>query len=71
MNIPSAGPMNAAAENVPIARPRCEAGNKSEIAPPEFPKGEEPKKPARNRRMIKVQMFCEPVAPALKAVRQI
>lgn len=71
VNVPSAGPMNAAAEYVPIARPRCEAGNKSEIVPPELPKGDEPKKPARNRRTIKVQMFCEPAAPALNAVMQI
>ena len=64
------GPRKGAAEYMLIAIPRCAAGNISEIVPPEFPKGDEPKNPARKRRMIKVQMFWEPVVPALKAVNR-
>lgn len=60
--------MNGAAEKRAIAIPRCAAGNKSAITPPAFVKGEEPKAPAKNRSMINVWMFCEPAAPALKAL---
>lgn len=40
----------------------------SAMTPPAFVKGEEPKDPAKNRRMISVQIFSEPALPALNAV---
>lgn len=40
----------------------------SAIVPPAFPKGDDPKKPARKRRIIRVWIFLAPAAPALKAV---
>ncbi len=65
---PRVGPMKGAAAKTDMARPRCDAGNISAITPPAFVKGDEPNAPAKNRRIIRVWMFCEPAAPALKAV---
>jgi hypothetical protein len=41
----------------------------SAMTPPELVRGDDPKAPAKKRRMISVSMFCAPAAPALKAVR--
>jgi hypothetical protein len=65
---PMTGPRNGAAAKMLVAKPRCEALNISEITPPAFVNGEEPNAPAKNLRMIKVCMFFEPAAPALKTV---
>ena len=51
---PSVGPMNGAAANTDMARPRCEAENISAMTPPAFVRGDEPKAPAKNLRMIRV-----------------
>lgn len=45
------------------------AVNMSAMTPPQLVRGEEPNAPAKKRRMMSVSMFCEPAAPALKAVR--
>jgi len=63
------GPRNGAAAKKVMAKPRSEAGNMSAITPPAFVNGEDPKEPARNRKMSRVSMFLEPAAPALNAVR--
>jgi len=68
LHSPMVGPRNGAAAKTLIANPRCEAVNISAITPPAFVKGEEPKAPAKNRRMRSVWMFCDPAAPALNAV---
>jgi hypothetical protein len=39
------------------------------MTPPELVRGEDPKEPAKKRRMMSDQMFCAPAAPALNAVR--
>jgi hypothetical protein len=68
LNLPRVGPKKGAAANTLIASPRWEAGNMSAITPPAFVKGEDPNAPAKKRKMRSVWMFCEPAAPALKAV---
>ena len=40
----------------------------SAITPPALVRGEEPKAPAKKRKMTRVWMFCDAAAPALKAV---
>lgn len=61
--------MKGAAAKTDMARPRWEAGNMSAITPPALVRGEEPKAPAKKRKTIRVCMFCDAAAPALKAVR--
>lgn len=68
-NLPMTGPRKGAAAKILIANPRSEAGNISAITPPAFVNGDDPKAPAKNRKMISVSMLCAPAAPALKAVR--
>ena len=46
--------MNGAAAKTDMASPRWDAGNMSAMTPPAFVRGEEPKAPAKNRRMIRV-----------------
>lgn len=65
---PMTGPRKGAAAKTLIARPRWEAGNMSDITPPAFVNGEDPNAPAKNLRTIRVWMFFEPAAPALKIV---
>jgi hypothetical protein len=62
------GPKNGAAANRLVARPRWEAGNISAITPPALVNGDEPNVPPKNLSIIKVSMFWEPAAPALKTV---
>ncbi|KAI4085888.1 MAG: hypothetical protein LQ344_008048, partial [Seirophora lacunosa] len=64
---PKTGPQNGAAAKIDIARPRCDAGNMSAITPPEFVRGEDPKAPAKKRKMTSVWTFLDPAAAALKA----
>lgn len=52
------------------AGPRSLAENMSAMTPPELVRGEEPKEPARKRRMMSVWIFWAPAAAALKAVRR-
>lgn len=66
---PMTGPRNGAAAKILVAKPLWDAGNISAMTPPAFVNGEEPNAPARNLKMIRVSMFCEPAAPALKTVR--
>ena len=54
---PKVGPMNGAAAKTDMASPRWDAGNISAMTPPAFVRGEEPKAPAKNRRIIRVCMF--------------
>ena len=61
-------PKNGAAAKRLIAIPLCLAWNMSAMTPPALVKGEAPKAPAKKRRMIRVQLFCAPALPALKAV---
>ena len=65
---PRVGPKKGAAAKRDMATPRCLAGNISAITPPTLVRGEEPKAPAKNRRMTSVCMFLDPQAPALNAV---
>ena len=62
-------PKNGAAANKLIAIPRSFAGNISAITPPALVNGDEPNEPAKKRRIIRVQIFCDPAAPELNAVR--
>ena len=39
------------------------------MTPPALVKGDDPKEPAKKRRMIRVQIFFDPAAPQLNAVR--
>ena len=50
------------------AMPRSFAANMSAMTPPALVSGEEPMAPAKKRRMMRVQMFWAPAAPALKKV---
>ena len=54
---PSTGPKKGATAKKLIARPRSEAANISAMTPPALVSGEEPKAPAKNRRIIKVYEF--------------
>jgi hypothetical protein len=65
---PITGPRNGAAAKMLVANPRCEAENISAMTPPALVNGDEPNAPARNLRTIKVWIFFEPAAPALKIV---
>lgn len=65
MNLPRKG----AAANKLMAIPRSFAGNMSAITPPALVNGEDPNEPAKKRRIIRVQMFWEPAAPELNAVK--
>lgn len=58
----------AAAKSV-MARPLSLAAKVSAMTPPEFVRGEDPKAPAKKRKMMSVQIFCAPAAPALNAVK--
>jgi hypothetical protein len=85
MFIPSAGPRYGATEKTANATPSSFGSKISEIVPvkrsarspkeecshipPALVNGEEPKLPLKKRRMITVQMFWEPMRPALKAVK--
>src|ERR1700722_12349113 len=66
---PMVGPRKGALEKTLMPSPRSLAGNMSAMTPPAFVKGDEPNAPARNRRMMSVEIFFEPAAPALQAVR--
>jgi hypothetical protein len=65
------GPSIGAAAKRLVAKPLWDAGNMSAMTPPALVNGEEPKEPAKNLRIIRVSMFWEPAAPALKAVRNM
>jgi hypothetical protein len=54
---PTAGPRKGAAAKMAIPNPRSPASKRSETVPPALVKGEDPAVPARNRKMMSVQMF--------------
>ncbi|KAL5045078.1 hypothetical protein BDW71DRAFT_208680 [Aspergillus fruticulosus] len=62
-------PRNGAAAKALIAMPRCSAGIMSAITPPALVIGDDPNAPAKNRRMIRDQLFCALAAPQLNAVK--
>jgi len=66
---PSVGPINGAVAKTDMARPHCDAGNMSAMTRLASVRGEEPKAPAKNRRMMRDWVFWVSTAPALKAVR--
>lgn len=49
--------------------PRSLALNISAITPPAFVSGDDPKDPAKNRRIRMEAVFCTPAEPALKKVK--
>lgn len=54
---PRAGPKKGADAKMLIATPLSRAWNISAITPPAFVKGEDPKEPAKKRRMMTVHIF--------------
>lgn len=66
MNGPNVGPIAGASENTPRATLRSLAWNRSEITPPAFVKGAEPKDPARKRKANKAAIVWSAVAAAQK-----
>ena len=58
--------MKGAAAKMAVTGPHSSAVNMSAMTPPIFVRGEDPKEPAKKRRMSSVQMFCAPAHPALK-----
>jgi len=54
---PTAGPRKGAAAKIAIPSPRSPASKRSETVPPALVKGDDPAVPARNRKMMSVQMF--------------
>jgi len=61
-------PMNGAALNITVARPRSSGESRSAITPPAFGKRDAPNDPARTRKMINVWMCCEPADAQFSAV---
>ena len=62
-------PKNGAEANILIAIPRSFEGNMSAMTPPALVNGDEPKAPAKKRRIMRVWIFCDPAAPQLNAVK--
>ena len=54
---PNVGPVKGAAVKSNNAGPLSDAGNRSAMTPPELVSAEEPKAPAKKRRMRRVSLF--------------
>lgn len=65
---PIAGPRQGAREKMVMARPRSWAEKMSDMTPPAFVKGEDPKEPAKNLKTRRLPMLLTPAQPARKAV---